>query len=337
MSKLVGRAIGGVVNPVLHEVDVNDILQRVEINDLLDRIDVNALLDKVDLNQQMERVDMDRLLERVDINTLIERSNLESIIARSSYGLFSHLLDSIRDKAILADQTLHDRMGQCRCLYPLCCKRRPPIFLPPKPGPKGRGDTSTTGKEPPYPRKMIDLSVAIQGRNAGLVSRGCAYAIDLGLFFLWLAILAMLADAIYGLVVPEADQGWEESWTKSAIWISVIAYGFGVVYVTLCLAVIGRTIGKAVMGLIVVSTSGRSITFFQAFLRGLVGPLPALIAFTSVLGIPRRDRCGLHDLASCSCVVYAWDARNMQLRAKALTKSEYAREIPTFESFDSPV
>lgn len=108
---------------------------------------------------------------------------------------------------------------------------------------------------------------------------------------------------------------------------------WGVFYNAIALAAVGRTPGKAIMGLLVVRSNGRPLHATQALLRAMVTSLVIVVALASPLGWIRRDRRQLHDLLACTTVIYAWDVRSFRLREADLTAVE--RLEPTYGSFDS--
>lgn len=100
-------------------------------------------------------------------------------------------------------------------------------------------------------------------------------------------------------------------------WLSLLTFTLWVFfYIAGSLAATGRTIGKAVLGLLVVGADGDSLRPRQAALRTVCFPIGFLIFGVGLLiGLIRRDRRELHDLLAGTAVVYAWDARTAKLRA----------------------
>jgi uncharacterized RDD family membrane protein YckC len=84
----------------------------------------------------------------------------------------------------------------------------------------------------------------------------------------------------------------------------------------------GRTPGKALLGLRVVRTDGGSVDERHAALRTLVLPISVFVFGIGLLmGLFRRDRRTLHDLAAGTHEIYSWDARGAQLRVLAGQKA----------------
>ncbi len=136
-------------------------------------------------------------------------------------------------------------------------------------------------------------AVVLEFRSAGLATRTLAKVVDLIAEFFMLAIILWLAALTL-----------TGSTTALIIVVSITAF----VLVVLLPALLetfwnGRTIGKALLGLRVVTTEGGPIAFRHAILRGLLQlvELPMGIAVFVALANPRSQRLG--DLAAGTFVV----------------------------------
>lgn len=143
--------------------------------------------------------------------------------------------------------------------------------------------------------------------GAGFVSRTLASLIDIAAMVAAIAGLGVLSAAIE-LVLPQ----W--SWLSTAVPAALGAASSLVVlvYLTVPVAVTGRTPGKAVMGLRVVRTDGRALSPLRALARTLaylVSLLPAGLGFLWVLF--DADRKAWHDHLVGSRVVYQPEARRL--------------------------
>ena len=97
--------------------------------------------------------------------------------------------------------------------------------------------------------------------------------------------------------------------------IQILLWSF--IYMAGSLAATGSTIGKGILGLMVVRSDGAKLNGRRAALRTLMFPLSFVVFGLGLLmGLVRRDRRELHDLFADTGVVYAWDADTAQLRAK---------------------
>ncbi len=95
-------------------------------------------------------------------------------------------------------------------------------------------------------------------------------------------------------------------------WLLTIAGGFLTfgVYSIAAWLLVGKTVGKALMGLRVLGQDGRRLNFWQALIRALgyyVSGLALFIGFLWVLVDDRRQ--AWHDKLARTIVVYEWDAQ----------------------------
>ena len=284
------------VNALLDRVDVNAVLDRVDPDRLLDRVDPDRLLDRIDPDRLLDRVDADRVMARVDVNTLVERTEINSIISRSTTGVFTNLLDVARTQLISVDQIV--QVLPARVL---------------------RGVRREAPGTPAEPSDIPDLSslrpseraIALQGHWAGSVSRFLAFVIDyfvIGvLYSAGLLLASTAAEVVLGRSISLEDH-------RGLSLLAFVLWAF--VYIAGSLAATGRTIGKAVLGLLVVRADGGSMRPRRAALRTICFPVGFLVFGLGLLaGLVRRDRRELHDLLAGTAVIYAWDARTAQLRA----------------------
>ena len=281
---------------LLDRVDPDRLLDRVDANRLLDRVDLDAALDRVDANRLLDRVDLDAALERVDVNRVVDRTEIGEIIARSTTGVFTQLLDVARTQIITTDQVTQG--------IPARLLRGRGRELPPTPA-GGRDDVDPTKLSP------TERAVEMQGRFAGSVSRFLAFLLDqfiIGAIFTIGALVVQTAIQVVFRSSFEIDDAGITVVIAFALWW--FAYTAG------SLAATGRTIGKAVLGIMVVGADGTKVTGRQASLRTLAFPLSFLLLGVGFLiGLVRRDRRELHDLIGRTGVIYQWDADTAQLRA----------------------
>ena len=284
------------VDRVIDRVDLNAVLDGVDLNAALEQVDVNALLDRVDPDRLLDRVDPDRLLDRVDVNALVERTEIDAIISRSTTGVFTNLLDVARTQLISVDQVVQVLVARV-----LRGRRREAPGTPVEPT-----DTPDLSSLP-----LSERAVVLQGHWAGSVSRFLAFLIDyfvIGvLYSAGLLLTSMASEVVLGSSISlENHRG-----------LSLLTFGLWVfVYVAGSLAATGRTIGKAILGLLTVRADGGPMRPRRASLRTICFPISFLIfGIGFLVGLVRRDRRQLHDLLAGTAVVYAWDARTAKLRA----------------------
>jgi uncharacterized RDD family membrane protein YckC len=143
---------------------------------------------------------------------------------------------------------------------------------------------------------------SLQGETAGLVTRGLAVVIDVG-------VVAGLMLAGY-VGVAAAVFAWSPrnfSFPAPSSLLTVAAAGaVATVYLATGWWIVGRTYGTAVMGLRVVSRHGEHLRFVPALLRAAVCTLfPIGLVLCA---IDPRGR-GVHDLLVRSRVIYDWRRR----------------------------
>ncbi len=81
-GRVFGRLVGGVVAPVVDNVDVDQVVEQIDVDELIQRTDINALLDRVDPDRLLDRVDADRLIDRVDPDRLLDRVDVNRLLDR---------------------------------------------------------------------------------------------------------------------------------------------------------------------------------------------------------------------------------------------------------------
>jgi uncharacterized RDD family membrane protein YckC len=100
------------------------------------------------------------------------------------------------------------------------------------------------------------------------------------------------------------------------------------VYFAYPVAVGGRTVGMAIVGLEVVTSDGRHVGAGRATIRTMLIPLSLVLLGIGILTILiDRRRRALHDLIAGTAVVYSWNARAARLRFLA-TRGTDERSAP---------
>jgi uncharacterized RDD family membrane protein YckC len=167
-----------------------------------------------------------------------------------------------------------------------------------------------------------DRDISLQGHYAGIVTRVAAFGIDvvvaMTLFTLGGAVLEYVSSSLIGRPVS----------LSNAPIISVVLLALWLlIYFAYPIAVGGRTLGMAFVGLEVVTKEGRTVSGKGAVLRTLFLPLSIVFLGIGILLILlNRDRRALHDLVAGTAVVYSWNARAARLRFLAKRGTD---EAPT--------
>ena len=209
------------------------------------------------------------------------------------------------------------------------------------------------------PKKSTKLATAVQGRNAGTFSRWLAYAVDKGLTIAFAFLLILIVSSLYNLIPGDSiteeaaalvsDENWEagldgnatdveraqaaaEEESEEEKKIFLLSVGLPVIVVNLIafvvdalsMAAIGRTVGKAFMGLVVVNSwNGKvgHITVCQAIYRSFLSNiLTFLVWMGAFVSLAREDRRGIIDLLCGTTVIYAWDAKSYRMASDELAK-----------------
>jgi uncharacterized RDD family membrane protein YckC len=149
----------------------------------------------------------------------------------------------------------------------------------------------------------------VSGNYAGAVTRLLAHSIDIAiaglLFVAALVALDYVLRTVAGIEAPTDDRG---PWYAVAAGLWFFGYWWALI------AIAGKTIGKAVLGLRVVSREGDILSSSRAALRAIALPLSYLLFGFGFLGIiVGRERRALHDVVAGSAVVYDWGPRTAEL------------------------
>ncbi len=153
---------------------------------------------------------------------------------------------------------------------------------------------------------MTDRS-RVTGHYAGPVTRLGAFAVDAfivtGAYSLAVAGFSFVTRLVGGGNVTLHGWVWAAFLVLTAFFYSWAS-----------LAIAGRTPGKVLVGLRVVTRQGQPIQGRQAFVRTVSLPLSFLVLGLGLLGIVfGREHRALHDLIAGTSVVYDWGDRPAEL------------------------
>jgi uncharacterized RDD family membrane protein YckC len=169
--------------------------------------------------------------------------------------------------------------------------------------------------------QFIPPSSSLRGHYAGFVTRSIAFAIDLMLVIITqvtvLLFTRLLLD-FFGLNALAQALFEPSETTNGSLLITLTRWGFAIfgssilfaVYVISLWLLVDKTLGQALLGLRVVRTNGRSLSFGHALRRVLgyyVSFFALFIGFLWILIDDRRQ--GWHDKMADTVVVYDWEAR----------------------------
>ena len=149
----------------------------------------------------------------------------------------------------------------------------------------------------------------VSGNYAGGVTRLLAHWVDLAvagfLFIVTSAAVDYLLRTVVGVDAVTEDLGeWRA--LVAAIWMFLYWWG--------SIALAGKTIGKALLGLRVVTGDGEVLSSGRSALRAISMPLSYVAFGLGFVGIILgRERRALHDVIAGSAVIYDWGPRTAQL------------------------
>jgi uncharacterized RDD family membrane protein YckC len=149
----------------------------------------------------------------------------------------------------------------------------------------------------------------VSGNYAGAVTRLLAHWVDLAvagfLFIVGSAALDYVLETIVGVDAVTDDLGaWRAA--VGAVWFFL--------YWWVSIALAGKTVGKALLGLRVVTRDGDILSSSRSALRAAAFPFSYVLFGFGFLGIVLgRERRALHDAIAGSAVIYDWGPRTAEL------------------------
>lgn len=162
--------------------------------------------------------------------------------------------------------------------------------------------------------------LTLRGQYAGFATRLTAFVVDMGIILGIILILNTAEIAILGFFnisvdkiqnLEAAQNSYQTLFSIFIILLSVtINFGLFYAYFIFFWMLVGQTPGKMMLGVRIVSTNGRPITFFQS-IRRLIGYwISMLVFFMGFLWVLISDtRQGWHDKLANTYVIYSWEAQ----------------------------
>lgn len=149
----------------------------------------------------------------------------------------------------------------------------------------------------------------VSGNYAGGVTRLLAHWVDIALAgFLFVSGFAALDYVLHRIA------GLETTVTEPSLWRSIAGVAWLFIYWWGSLALAGKTPGKALLGLRVLTRDGHVLTGAKAAVRTIFLPVSYLLFGFGFLGIIiGKERRALHDVVAGSAVVYDWGPRTAEL------------------------
>jgi uncharacterized RDD family membrane protein YckC len=161
---------------------------------------------------------------------------------------------------------------------------------------------------------------SLQGYYAGFASRAVAILIDVAIISLISAVVIGAMSVFFDLPSVQRFINWSDSLVPgfSQVFVGLTSARFAGLFYLLFMylyfifffSTTGQTVGKAIMGLRVVTTDGERMGVKRSFIRTLcytLSLMPLGLGFLWVLGEDRRR--AWHDKIAHTYVLYVWNAR----------------------------
>lgn len=250
---------------LVEQIDLDAVLARVDLNALVARVDLDAAVAGLDVEAVAGRLDLDRLLARVDVNALVSRVDVAELVARAG-------VDQIVAEATsgLAHRTLQVAQRTVAGADRLPLRVADRIF-----------------RREPLPREARD-------ERAGPLARALAFLLD-G------AVVSLLfsGGVLVSRLLVELFTGGTLTLERTAGWWWVVGYAlWWWLYFWLPVALTGRTVGKAVLGLTVVRSDGAPVGAGRAAVRALVLPISLIAGIGMIPALVTPKARALHDFAA---------------------------------------
>jgi len=290
-------------NRLLDRVDPDQLLDRVDPDRLLDRVDPDRLLDRVDtdrliantdLNAAADQVDIDRVMDRVDVTSIIDRAGVPELIRDSTGQVAGSVLDVARRQIVAIDQVIM-RLSARVVGRDFAKQDQSPALLN-----AGESSATTSGRG------------IVTGHYAGPLSRLLSFSLDVGIVFLLFTLFSTLV-----LFLGNRIFGWEGNLSPQQTLVGfLLLLVWAMTYSVGSLVIASRTVGKAVVGLRIVSRGGGPLLGRQAIVRVLVTPIALVTFLVSYAGLfIGREHRALTDVVARTAVVYDWGDRSAEMPA----------------------
>lgn len=139
-----------------------------------------------------------------------------------------------------------------------------------------------------------------QGLRAGFASRATANLIDLGIVAT-IYVIGLVAVGVGRYLLSNEPYALPDPGATVTV---IIEYGIAGVYLLTAYLGTGRTVGKQIMGLRVVSTRGNRLRIPAALVRtAIVVPFGWISLAWSIVS---HKNAALHDIAARTAVLYDW-------------------------------
>ncbi len=302
------------LDALVDRLDLDELVKHLDVNMIANRLDLDALLGRMDVNMIAERLDMDLLIDRLDVNMIAERLDMAKLTAGATQDVAASGLDLVRRQIMRIDATVDGVTGRILHRKPGSRPVAPPELI-------DRDDVLDSNEDP---RRLQRRDVS--GHYAGPVTRGIGIFGDLVAVAGLQAVLAWFALVVFGVVFDVDEPGWGR-------WLALVALGsVFFAWFWIPIALFGRTVAMAVLGIAVVRRDGGIVDARRAFVRALFFPVSLIVPLCFIGLVVGKERRAFHDVVAGTTVVYDWGGRDaqqpvtirQQLSARVRLRSEEA-------------
>jgi uncharacterized RDD family membrane protein YckC len=236
------------------------------------------------------------LIQTVDtsMDHVVENPKVQELVEEQSTGVAEEVAEELRERAVSLDM-LVERLVE-RTLRRPNRRTQAPQVIAVMPVAEAGG-----------------AAQSLAGQPAGYVSRLIAFVIDVIVITVAFVATGWLLDAVRSVLgagivsgrtldaIPEFTYGGLQVSGTTLFWLS---------YLLLFWTVSGKTPGKAILGLRIVTRDGKGLSLGRSILRVVGYIISALVFYLGFLwvAVDTRQR-GWHDYLAGTYVVYSWNAR----------------------------
>jgi uncharacterized RDD family membrane protein YckC len=235
------------------------------------------------------------VIQTVDtsLDHVVENPKVQELVEEQSTGLAQEMVEELRERAVSLDLLVERLVGRVL--------RRPP-----------RRMLAPLVSVPVPRQRTAGAAPSLAGQPAGFVSRLVAFLIDVVVISVAFIITGWLLDAVQSVLgagillspgpvtVPEFTYGGIHLSGTMLFWVG---------YLLIFWTASGKTLGKAILGLQVVTRDGRGLSLGRSLLRAVGYILSAIFFYLGFLWVALDSRHrGWHDSLARTYVVYCWNA-----------------------------
>lgn len=153
---------------------------------------------------------------------------------------------------------------------------------------------------------MSETAGVVSGHYAGFFSRAVAFVLD---WFIITALFGLMVAGVGAVIGPLLGVSYDPETIDPVLW-AVLFGSWVFVYSVVGLTLVGRTLGKTLGGLRVVTREGEPISGWTAVVRVVTLPLSFALFGLGLIGVVvGKERRALHDVLAGTAVVYDWGDR----------------------------